>query len=258
MTTEKTLFKLCIDVGNSFVKLYFFKENEVSEKKVFETTAVENLIDYLKNEKEKISKVVMSSVAEIILTEKLENFLKEHFDYFRFSTAINLPFQSEYQPLNNLGLDRLAVLFAAYHKFPNENVLIVDAGTCITYDLLSAERMHKGGAISPGLNMRLKALNHFTGRLPLVSNNSTLPNLAGINTQEAILSGVKWGISKEIQGVIKEYEKNYPHLKVVLTGGDIIFFEIPLKSSIFALENFLAIGLNASLAYQKNSESKNI
>jgi type III pantothenate kinase len=246
---------LCVDSGNSYTKIFLVDKNHhIIEKKVFDNNNVLGIKTYLKNLDYKINKAVYSSVADEKLTETISSFISTHFDTIIFSSQINLPFESKYSPISKFGLDRLALVFAAHQLFKEENTLIIDAGTCITYDLLTKDAVHEGGSISPGLNMRLKALNHFTGRLPLIVNNEKFPILIGTDTESSILSGVKRGIRAEILGIINEYDQNIKDLKVVLTGGDIIFFEIPLKSSIFAIENFLAIGLNASIEYQKTSE----
>ena len=145
--------------------------------------------------------------------------------------------------LKLLSAHRLALATAANYYYPNKNVLVIDAGTCITYDLVNASNQYLGGGISPGIEMRYKSLNYFTSKLPLL-NSKRESELIGTDTNRSIQSGVINGVISEIDGVISQYIHEFDDLTVVLTGGDSEFLSKRLKNSIFANSNFLLDGLN--------------
>ncbi len=159
-----------------------------------------------------------------------------------------LPFINKYLTPKTLGVDRLALIAAASSQFPNENTLVIDAGSCITFDVLNEFGEYFGGSISPGIEMRYKAVNHYTANLPLLSKSESIPEL-GNSTENAIHHGILNGVIQEIEGVIGQYKTKYQKLTVVLTGGDTIFLAKNLKSSIFAIPNFLLEGLNRILIH---------
>ena len=148
-------------------------------------------------------------------------------------------------------MDRIALASAATHLYPNKNMLVIDAGTCITYDFISSEKEYIGGSISPGISLRYKSLHTFTDKLPLLeANNSKL--LTGNNTATSIHTGVVNGVLYEIDGFIEAYKNNYENLTVILTGGDAHFLRDTIKNDIFANSNFLLEGLNHILEYNKH------
>jgi type III pantothenate kinase len=161
---------------------------------------------------------------------------------------LKLPFTINYQTIETLGVDRLALVAAAANTYPNQNVLTIDAGTCITYDFLSDTNNYLGGSISPGLRMRYTALHQQTAKLPKLSPEYPV-NITGNSTNQAIHSGVVMGLIYELDGVISDYMANYQKLTVVLTGGDTNFLAEKLKSVIFANPNFLLQGLNNILNF---------
>jgi type III pantothenate kinase len=139
--------------------------------------------------------------------------------------------------------------------FPKQNTLVVDAGTCITYDMLDAQATYFGGSISPGIQMRFRALHEFTGRLPLVSFSPEPTALVGTNTLSSLQSGVVNGVLAEVEGIITQYQQKYPQLNVVFCGGDANFFDSQLKNSIFAsnsscIPHLVLIGLNEIIHHQ--------
>ena len=164
--------------------------------------------------------------------------------------ALKFPFASKYSTPNTLGDDRLALIAAAIKKYPNQDCLVIDAGTCITFDLVTAQKEYLGGAISPGIQMRFRALNEFTGKLPLISPPQQLSSL-GESTQQSIETGVVKGVLHEIEGVIHEYQKKFPALTIILTGGDALYLSKMVKNTIFAEPNFLTEGLEYVLEYNK-------
>ncbi|MFD2148184.1 type III pantothenate kinase [Mucilaginibacter antarcticus] len=164
---------------------------------------------------------------------------------------------NHYKTPHTLGLDRLAAVTGANYLYPQQNNLVIDGGTCITYDFIDAGANYFGGSISPGLNMRYKALNYYTAVLPVVNQDKNFADDAGDDTETAIKSGVQNGIKHELMGFIDSYAKHSPQLNIILTGGDGIFFDTLLKNSIFAPyiknEPYLVLkGLNA--ATQKHND----
>ena len=235
---------LIIDIGNTRIKVAVFQQYKLVETEIISN---EELIITLKKKQKKFSlkNAIISSVGEI--KSKDIKTLNAFRKVIILDHSIGLPFINKYKTPKTLGVDRIALVSAAVHQFPKKNVLIIDAGSCITYDFVNSKKEYFGGAISPGINMRYKSLNHFTANLPKleISNFS----LTGINTNESIHSGILNGVLHEINGVIAEYQDKYPDLTVVLTGGDTNFLAKKLKSGIFANPNFLLEGLNNILIH---------
>jgi type III pantothenate kinase len=159
-----------------------------------------------------------------------------------------LPIRNLYRTPQTLGADRLASVVGAAYLFSGQDCLVIDSGTCITYDLIDQDGQYHGGSISPGIDMKFKALHTFTGRLPLIERKGESP-LTGQNTQEALQSGVMVGTVAEVQGIIHLYRQRYPSLTVVLCGGDAAFFETKLKAPIFAIPELVLIGLHRILIH---------
>lgn len=241
---------LIIDVGNSFVKLAVFNDDKIVHKDVVEKEFLLKQIRYLKKSYSKIKKAIISSVGK--LNEKDVKAIKKSFDLTILNAETKLPFSNLYSTPKTLGVDRIALVCASVYQFPKNNALIIDAGTCITYDFVTDKNDYLGGAISPGIRMRYKSLNNLTANLPLL--DTEIPeNIIGYSTNQSIHSGVINGVLKEIDGVIEQYEQEYPDLTVILTGGDANFLSKQLKSSIFANSNFLLEGLNYILQFNSNS-----
>lgn len=171
-----------------------------------------------------------------------------------FQTTTPIPFKNCYQSAATLGSDRIAAAVGAFTLYPSCNVLVIDAGTCIKYNFTNNHNEYLGGGISPGLQMRFKALHQFTSKLPLVEFNSETISLIGNTTQQSIISGVVKGTIAEIDGIINEYKNQYPDLVCVITGGDSEYLCKQLKNSIFANQNLVLKGLNDILNY--NLENK--
>jgi type III pantothenate kinase len=229
---------LTLDIGNTQAKLAVF-EDKLLEHCSFDIKLIDNKIDDFLILFPKITNLIVCSVIKIDFNFDKYNFKNIHF----VSEKSNLPFKNLYNSKNSLGNDRLALVSRASIKHPNKNVLIIDAGSCITYDFIDENNQYFGGAISTGLNMRFKSLNEFTSNLPLVKpKNKRI--FIGSNTQESINSGVLNGLLSEIEGFIDQYSSQYKNLTVILTGGDSDFLSKRLKISIFANQNFLLEGLN--------------
>ncbi len=201
----------------------------------------------LKDEHPQLCRAILSSVKPV--DDEILQFLSGNFDLFiELDHLTNLPIENLYETPETLGKDRIAAAVGASELFPDQNLLIIDAGTAITYDLVSEKNQFVGGNISPGMEMRFKALNHFTGKLPLVSCSNEF-NLIGTNTTDAIRAGVQNGIVYEIEQTIEVFSRNYQNLQVVLTGGDSVFLAKKLDDSIFVHLNLTLIGLNRILEY---------
>jgi len=237
---------LVIDVGNSLVKLAVFEDTKIIYKKTIQLDFILKHVDLLRKEFNTINKIIISSVG------KLKNsditYLKKNFNIVFLDNTTTLPFKNCYKTPHTLGVDRLALVSAAVYQYPKRNVLIIDAGTCITYDFLSDKNEYLGGAISPGIRMRYQSLNNLTAKLPLLDTEKP-KSIIGDSTNNSIHSGVVIGVLKEIEGVIDAYCLKYKDLTVILTGGDTNFLSKQLKSSIFANSNFLLEGLNFILQF---------
>ena len=236
---------LAIDIGNSFYKLGIFD----GDHKVFVTRTPELTIDFLNelNLKYNIEKLIYSSVKG---NDKVLESLNSKIDIIvlEVSAGCNLPFSIEYLSPDTLGSDRLAAVAGAYNKFKDRNVLIIDAGTAVTYDLLLAKGVYKGGNISPGLSMRFKALNTFTGKLPLVIPDYKY-DMIGNNTVEAIRTGVQQGLIFEINEYIRNFKIRYKDLEIVITGGDGEFISDKVEYPLEFIGDLVIEGLNYILNY---------
>ncbi len=239
---------LVIDVGNTRVKTAVFERGTLVFRSHFDK---EKIIIEIKKilKKYPVDKSIIANVAFVSDIELEE--LKEITALLVLSSEIKIPFKNLYATPKTLGLDRFALVFGAAIKYNYTNTLIIDAGTCITYDFINNKQEYLGGAISPGIEMRYKTLHHFTAKLPLLEKKE--PNsFIGNSTAESINSGVVNGVLQEIEGIINQYKNKYSDLTIVLTGGDAIFLSKQLKSSIFANQNFLLEGLNKILIFNNN------
>ncbi len=245
---------LIIDVGNTYAKLAVFDDGQIIEKNIIKNKHLVSNIKKLTKEHPRLENAILSSVGK--LKDSTIKFIQSHLDVLVLNSNSKLPFKNLYKSPKTLGVDRIALVCASIKHNPNNNVLIIDAGTCITYDFITNDNEYLGGAISPGIKMRYKALHNFTANLPLLVTKFP-KNLIGNSTSESIHSGIINGILKEIDGIVLEYEKKYQDLTVILTGGDAKFLSKQLKSSIFANSNFLLEGLNFILEYNTKEWLKN-
>ncbi|MEH6703927.1 MAG: type III pantothenate kinase [Galbibacter orientalis] len=240
---------LIIDVGNSFIKVAVFKADKVVEvAQTAESDFLKKISNIFENHPS-IAKIMVSSVG------KLSDAYIEGLSVFAPVLILNknskLPFKNEYATPNTLGVDRIALVAAAFYAYPQKNCLVIDAGTCITYDFLDEKGVYKGGAISPGIRMRYKAMHAFTAKLPLI-DSFELENFIGNSTETCMISGVINGTVNEIEATILQYQRKFKDLTVILTGGDSHFLSKRLKSSIFAHPNFLMEGVNYILELNKH------
>jgi type III pantothenate kinase len=233
---------LAIDIGNTQIKIGLFDKDGLVE--VF--AAKDSIEEILSNRKIKHSIISKTGV-----NDEVEYWLKEKkIKTMVLSSQLKLPLEILYKTPETLGADRIAGSVAASALFEGKNVLKIDFGTCITYDFVNNKHQYLGGAISPGLIMRFKALHNYTAKLPLVDPMQYLNyELTGSDTATSILSGVVNGIKEEVAGIIKEYNLRFGNLQVVGTGGDAGFFVTLLKNEIFARPYLVLEGLNHILNY---------
>ena len=238
---------LTVDVGNTRIKAAVFEGSTVLESFVFEKNELEEKIKKILIKFQNCSDLVVASVGNIEKQSFLtfENQLNVHF----FTHEDIFPFVNKYSTPKTLGIDRMILASGATLQFPKQNRLVVDAGTCITYDFIDENDNYLGGAISPGLRLRYEALHNFTAKLPLLALEA--PELyIGNSTTQAIHSGVVNGFVYEIDGFIDEYRANFSNFIIILTGGDAEFLAKRLKNTIFANSNFLLESLNQTFQYK--------
>ncbi len=239
---------LIIDIGNTTAKLAAFEEGKLLEMCYDSNDSLEGLSDFCR--KYSFKQAIMASVID--LSEAAERQLAQlTIPLLRLNAGTALPIENLYETPQTLGYDRIAAVVGANEQCPARDILVIDAGTCITYEFIDRAGRYHGGNISPGLQMRLKSLHAFTGKLPLVSAEGR--NLSmGKDTDTAIRAGVLHGIEYEISGYIQNLKQKYPQLLVFLTGGDDFSFDTNLKNIIFA-DRFLVLkGLNRILNYNND------
>ena len=237
---------LAIDIGNSRTKAAIFSSGELIELIVAEKMSIQ-LLKEVKRRFSGLNKVILSAVSGV-LPEVIE-YLQSNFSvYLRLNHATPVPIQNNYLTPGTLGLDRLAAAIGAKDSFPGKDLLVIDAGTALTFDLVESNGTYAGGNISPGLRSRFRALHEFTEKLPLVEESEHWPEI-GQTTEEAIRSGVLNGMILEMDGTIDHFREKLPGLQPVLTGGDALFFERRLKNAIFVKFEITLIGLNRILEY---------
>jgi type III pantothenate kinase len=236
------MVNICIDQGNTSIKTGTFQEGVLVEQKVHKDE--KSLLGYLKpvgpdhiiycsvNKKTRVFEKKLRSIAGIISVK---------YD-------MPLPFRILYESPQTLGADRIAGVAGALALFPDSNCLIVDAGTCITYDFIDREANYHGGAISPGIDMRFRAMHRFTSGLPYVSATKN-SDLIGKSTTDSMRSGVLNGTLAELEGIIDRYRQLFPEISIILCGGSSKLFEKKIKATIFAVPNLVLIGLYKILKF---------
>ena len=230
---------LVIDIGNTAVKVYLFKDNEIIKKEVLnENTLIHSLKLFPVND---IINIICSSVTKSYKDQLSKIFKKSNY-YDFLDTNLKLPFINNYET-KSLGQDRIGLISSAVMKFKDQNSLVIDVGTCITYDFIDDENIYYGGAISPGIRMRYSSFTDYTSNLPLLKFQD-LNKIIGTNTEESIHIGINNGIVGEINQYINSLKKSYSEFNIIITGGDSIFLLNKIKNAIFADQDFLASGLN--------------
>jgi len=237
---------LCIDWGNTSVKAAIFDNDKLAHQISFPGDAALEKVSALMDAHKPV-KAILCSVTHH--DDELDHLVKSKIrSRIVLDGYTRTPINNAYLSPDSLGPDRLALVAGAHAMYPNNNNLVISLGTCITYNLMQKSKTFRGGAISPGLQMRLKAMNAFTDKLPEVNAQGDLI-LLGYDTETCLRSGAVFGMAAEIDGMIKDYSDIYPDFNAILTGGDAPFFANKIKSKIFADPDLLLKGLNLILNY---------
>ena len=240
---------LTIDAGNTSVKAVILERDRIHRMYSFKTLSIKDLKKIFS--RDEIRNSILSSVIEV--DKNTLRFLRSNSVFIHLNSSTKLPIKNKYKTPGTLGSDRLASVAGAIKIFPEKNILVIDAGTCIKYDFINAKKEYLGGSISPGLRMRFKSLHNFTDRLPLIKPGR-VNKFTGTSTKDSILTGVQSGIIHEINGFIEQYQKKFRSLQVVMSGGDAALFAEHIKSSIFAAPNLIHIGLHEIIKYNVEQE----
>lgn len=234
---------ICIDIGNTSSKAGIFINSELAEKKYnLKDLELVKLCNHLSEHK-----IIVSAVTNQF--NHIYNLIENKSRITILDHSIPTPIINKYHSPSTLGTDRLAAAIGAQVRFPDKNLLIIQTGTCFTYDLVTKENEYLGGAISTGLIMRFDALKTFTQKLPLVQMDEKYAEIIGTDTQTSILSGVVNGSVSEIEGMIDKYSEKFENLTVLLTGGWANYFDTKINRSKFAFQDLVLLGLNKILLH---------
>lgn len=238
---------LVIDIGNTRVKYGVFLDGQLHHQQQAAQLVASDIFALLTNHS--LTNIIYSSVASSLEPE-LALELDDKYTLVELNAATPLPIVNNYGTPQTLGKDRVAAVVGASQLFPNTNCLVVDAGTCMTLDVLRADGHYLGGNISPGVRMRWRAMHEQTARLPLVTEEGP-PTLWGTDTTSALQHGGVLGAALEIEALAHRLAHDWPDLKVLLTGGDTLLLANRIKYRIFVLPNLVLEGLNGILTYAK-------
>lgn len=237
---------LCIDTGNTRSKVAVYDHREMVYYDVIDRDVEAEIAAIY--EGRAIDKVILSSTRSDMTI--FEDLISEHQEILKLDHHTRLPFKNTYHTPETLGRDRIAVMAAATRLFPDSNSLVIDLGTCVTYDFIDKDGIYHGGNIAPGLHMRLQAMHEYTGKLPIVDpvyNQSLL----GKSTEQALQNGAIYGIHYEIESIIDTIRDKFGFINVILTGGDAQFFVNVINSLIFVRPYLVLDGLNEILLYNE-------
>jgi type III pantothenate kinase len=240
---------LVIDIGNTRVKAAIFEKRELKHFLAFAST--NELLNAGLIGKYTVRRCIIGSVVNEI--ESFVEELKKQVPVLLFNSQTPVPIKNMYRSAHTLGSDRLAGAIGGNALAPSQEILVIDAGTCIKYNFVNSDNEYIGGAISPGLQMRLKAMNTFTSRLPLLEMDKNYDIVIGTDSAESMLSGALLGAVAEMDGFIGQYRQRFNTIKVFLTGGDADFFAKRLKNPIFADQFLILKGLNEILEHNKQT-----
>lgn len=235
---------LCVDLGNSFAKTGLFRENRLEE--IHWRLGFDDLLAYAGRVRPR--RMMLSSVGrtEEELRAVFSNITPE---IFLLTPQLPVPLTNAYDTPHTLGADRVAAAVGARALRPDAACLVIDLGTCITYDFVDERGAFQGGLISPGLRMRFRALHSFTQRLPELQPDEVIPPLVGKNTRHAMQSGVLNGLVAELNGIVARYREIHPDFQTVVCGGDARFFESSFQTPIFAVPELVLVGLHRILQH---------
>ncbi len=236
---------IVVDIGNTRTKIGVFERGVLTAHyNELSSTVLQQL------NIQPTDRVIASSVGHGL--EEARALFPTDISWLNFDRSLKLPLKLDYETPDTLGVDRIAAAVGALTKFPLADVLVIDAGSCITIDLVTKDQVYHGGSISPGTRMRFKAMHSFTEKLPSIDWNPLDPTavvLPGLSTQQSMRAGVLKGIQYEIEGYVRHYSGLYPDLKVIMTGGDAQYFENIINTRIFTEDSLVLIGLNRVLEY---------
>jgi type III pantothenate kinase len=240
---------LAIDIGNTRIKTAVFEENTLLTIVIFEKKELSNQINLILKKFPLIKFFFIANVGRVLINDfsEFENKVEVYF----ITKDSKFPFHNLYSTPSTLGIDRMVLASGAVIQYPNQNRLVIDAGTCITYDFIDENNNYYGGAISPGIRLRYESLHNYTAKLPLLLKSNP-KKIVGESTNESIHSGIINGIAYEIEGFIKSLEVQNANFIIILTGGDAEFLAIRLKNTIFANPNFLLESMNQTFQYNNN------
>lgn len=233
---------LAVDQGNTKTKAALFEGRELIE--LYPGAPDDELISFINQAAPENCIIVTVKNKDTIATDQIDPSIKT----IILSSKTPIPVINKYQSPATLGMDRLAAVIGSKFYKPGYSNLVIDCGTCITYDFIDAANRYLGGGISPGLSMRFKALNAFTAGLPLIKLEKKA-ELIGGDTKQSILSGVINGTVAELEGIIAKYRSLFPNVAVFLCGGDADYFDGKLRGAIFVTPELVLHGLNEILLY---------
>ena len=238
------MYQLSIDVGNTYAKVGVFQHGNLLQKRIFKSDDVQSMVDFLEGFSPR--QIMYATVRTV--EEKIEALAASSDAYFVLNHLTPLPISLDYKTPETLGRDRIAGVMGAFVLFPQRHVLVVDAGTCITYDVLRSEGVYAGGNIAPGVEMRQRAMHHFTAGLPLVTTNWNR-DLLGKTTEEAMQNGALYGAVYEINGYINKLVTELNNFDIVFTGGDAELLAKHIQQDIIVNHDLILIGLNEILRF---------
>jgi type III pantothenate kinase len=242
---------LAIDIGNTRIKAAVYEGSKALERFIIEKKEFENKISKIIREYPLMTDLILSSVGKEDDLKVLHANAKLKIHHV--SHQFHFPFQNKYQTPHTLGIDRMVLAAGATLLFPKKNRLVIDAGTCVTYDFIDEQDNYLGGAISPGIRLRYQSLHQYTAKLPLLSLEE-INYFIGKSTNQSIHSGIINGIVHEMDGFIKQYMKENKNFTIILTGGDADFLAKRVKNTIFANSNFLLDSLNQLFQFSNKNE----
>lgn len=241
---------ITIDSGNTSTKMAFFEGGRITQ--LFHFESLGQAVHLLPADKN--ARVIISSVKQSFT--ELEQYFQGFIKVLRLEHNTSVPIHNKYHTPHTLGMDRLAAVVGATVKFPCEACLVIDAGSCITYDFVDEKKNYHGGSISPGIAIRFKSLHSFTARLPLIETWEDAPEarveLTGHDTSEAIRSGVINGAVAEVNGIVDAYCEKHPGIRTLICGGNANYFESKIKQPIFAIPELVHWGLNRILEHNES------
>lgn len=245
---------LIIDIGNTRIKVAIFYGEVLVRSFATDQFLLDDLKE-LRSDYPTLNKAIISSVRQHI--NDTIQLLKKEMDFvIALDSFTPVPVQNCYETPETLGKDRLAAAVGANHLYPDQDLLVIDAGTAITYDFVNRKNQYLGGYITPGLSMRFKALHHFTEKLPLLKPDEPESRF-GSNTHDAIQGGIQLGLEGELEKIIKQMTPLQDELKIILSGGDTKYFEKLLKNYKFVALDTILLGLNTILNFNYIQDSTN-